>query len=65
MLVLSRKVGEKILVSSDIVLTILECQSNRVRVGIDAPASVPILRAEVRKRDEEEARQLAGVPKKG
>lgn len=47
MLVLSRKPGEKIRVGAHITLTVIEVQGNRVRLGIDAPPEVPILRSEL------------------
>jgi carbon storage regulator len=45
-LVLSRKRGEKLLIG-DVAVTVLEVQGNRVRVGIEAPADVAVLRAEL------------------
>ena len=47
MLVLSRKFGEKILVGDDIVLTVLRNFGGRVRIGIEAPAGVRVLRGEL------------------
>jgi carbon storage regulator len=47
MLVLSRKVGEKIVVGDGITLTITRCHNGQVRLGIEAPPDVPILRAEL------------------
>ena len=47
MLVLSRKVGQSIHVGHNIIVTILEIQGNRVKVGIDAPIDCRILRGEL------------------
>ena len=47
MLVLSRRVGEKILIGDDIVVTILDSRGDGVRIGIDAPRSTRVNRAEV------------------
>ncbi len=47
MLVLTRKLGEKIHIGPDIVLTVLEVQGKRVRLGIAAPDDVRVLRAEL------------------
>jgi carbon storage regulator len=47
MLVLSRKPGEKIHVGSGITITVVRIEGNRVRIGIDAPAEVPLVRAEL------------------
>jgi carbon storage regulator len=50
MLVLGRKTDESLLVGSDIVITILGIEGDRVKVGINAPKHVTILRSEVRDR---------------
>ena len=47
MLVLSRKIGEKIHIGSGITVTVVEIQGNKIRLGIDAPEEVPIFRAEL------------------
>lgn len=47
MLILTRKAGEKLVINDNIVITILEFKGNQVRVGIDAPDEVSILREEV------------------
>lgn len=47
MLVLSRKVGEHIRIGENITLTVVELQGGRVRLGIAAPAEVPVLRSEL------------------
>ena len=47
MLVLTRKPGEKVYVGKHISLTVLEIKGNRIRIGIDAPAEIPVVRAEL------------------
>lgn len=47
MLVLSRKQGQKILVGDDVVITVVRIDGNRVKIGIDAPQSEPIVREEL------------------
>jgi carbon storage regulator len=47
MLVLSRKIGERIIVGESIVVTVLEVEHCRVRLGIDAPLRVNIRREEL------------------
>lgn len=47
MLVLSRKVDEKILIGDDIVVTVVRITGGKVRLGIDAPREVTVLREEV------------------
>ena len=47
MLVLSRKEGERIRLGDEIVLTIVRLSGENVRVGIDAPAELVVLRDEL------------------
>jgi carbon storage regulator len=47
MLVLSRKRDEQILIGDDIVITVVEIRGDKVRLGIEAPAHVPVHRSEV------------------
>jgi carbon storage regulator len=47
MLVLSRKVGEQIRIGDSIHVSILAVKGNQVRLGLSAPANVPILRVEL------------------
>ncbi len=47
MLVLSRKVGERIMIGDDVWVTVVEVLGNRVRLGIDAPRSKQVLRSEI------------------
>ena len=60
MLVLSRRVGERLIIGDDIVITVIDVRSDGVRIGIDAPRSVRVNRAEVleavKKANEEAAR---------
>ena len=48
MLVLSRTVGEKIVIDKNITITITSIKDKKVRIGIDAPMSVTIDRDEIR-----------------
>jgi len=47
MLVLTRKIGEKVRVGSDVTLVVLANKGGQVRIGIEAPAQVRILRGEL------------------
>jgi len=47
MLVLSRKLSEQILIGSEIAITIIEIRGDRVRVGIQAPKIMNVVRAEL------------------
>jgi carbon storage regulator len=47
MLVLSRKPGESIVIDDRIVITVVQIGGGRIRLGIEAPREVPVLRSEV------------------
>ncbi len=47
MLILSRKMNEKIMIGEDIVLSIIEIRGDQVKIGVDAPKSVKVFRQEV------------------
>ena len=47
MLVLSRRVGERLMIGEDIVITVIDVRSDGVRIGIDAPRHVRVNRAEI------------------
>ncbi len=47
MLALSRKIGESIIIGNDIELTILEVKGDQVKIGINAPKSIPVYRKEI------------------
>ena len=47
MLVLSRKIGEAIVIGDGIVVTVTRMANNRVTLGIDAPGDVRVLRSEL------------------
>ena len=47
MLVLSRKKNESIVINDDIKVTIVEIRGDKVRIGVEAPASVSVHRQEV------------------
>lgn len=59
MLVLSRRPGESVVLGEDITITILEVRGDVVRVGIDAPRSLKVHRAELLAQLEESNRQSA------
>ena len=47
MLVLSRKIGEAVVIDGEIRVTVLEVRANRVKLGIVGPKAVPVHREEV------------------
>ena len=59
MLVLSRKVGERVLLDDNVEIEILSIQGNRIRLGIVAPVAVKILRGELRPLNDDPAKDVA------
>ena len=47
MLVLSRRCNEQIVIADNIVITVIAIRGDKVRLGIDAPAEIPVHRKEV------------------
>lgn len=47
MLILTRRIGETLVIGDDITVTILALRGNQVRVGVDAPTNVQVDREEV------------------
>lgn len=54
MLILTRRVGETIIINDDITITALGIKGNQVRLGINAPKEVSVHREEIYKRIKEE-----------
>lgn len=48
MLVLSRKVGEKLVIDGNITVEVVKVQGNRITIGIQAPADIKVLRGELK-----------------
>jgi carbon storage regulator len=63
MLILTRRVGETVMIGTDVTVTVLGVKGNQVRVGINAPKEVPVHREEIferiRKEQEAQAAQAA------
>ncbi|MDR3147002.1 MAG: carbon storage regulator CsrA [Treponema sp.] len=47
MLILSRKINEKIMIGDDISISVIEVRGDQVRLGVEAPRSVKVFRQEV------------------
>lgn len=60
MLVLSRKVGERIQIGADITVTVVRLADGAVRLGIEAPPHVSVVRRELM-RDHQDAPQRTGL----
>ena len=54
MLALARKVNQSIIIGNDIEITLLEIKGDQVKIGINAPKSVPIYRKEIYEQIQEE-----------
>jgi carbon storage regulator len=59
MLVITRKPGDRIRLGDDITVTVLDVVGSTVRLGIDAPAEIPVYRHEVWEAIEAENRAAA------
>jgi carbon storage regulator len=61
MLVLSRKESQRIRLGDSIVITIVKISGDKVRIGIDAPGDVLVLRDELEPRDQPAASAIEAV----
>ena len=50
MLILTRRVGETLMIGNDVQVTVLGNKGNQIRIGIDAPKNVEVHREEIYKR---------------
>ena len=50
MLILTRRVGETVMIGEDIAITVLRVKGNQVRLGVDAPKTVSVQREEIYQR---------------
>lgn len=62
MLVITRKLEEKVTIGHEITISVLSIKGNQVKLGIDAPRHTPIFRTEVYKSIVEENLRAAVVP---
>ena len=60
MLILSRRVGEKLVIGEDVIITVLGVKGNQIRIGIDAPRDVSVNREEIYLRILKEKKALNG-----
>jgi carbon storage regulator len=54
MLILTRRVGETIVIGDDVIITVLGIKGNQVRIGINAPKDVSVHREEIYQRIQQE-----------
>jgi carbon storage regulator len=64
MLVLTRKIGESLIIGDQITITVLNIKNNQVRIGVDAPREVSVYRNEVYQRIQEKKQTVRANAKK-
>jgi carbon storage regulator len=67
MLILTRRVGETVMIGNDVTVTVLGVKGNQVRIGVNAPRDVAVHREEIfeRIKREEQDGAPARAPKSG
>ncbi len=66
MLILTRRVGETLMIGDDVTVTVLGVKGNQVRIGVNAPKDVSVHREEIYERIKKEQQlQQQGLPVAG
>jgi carbon storage regulator len=58
MLILTRRVGEKLVIGENVIVTVLGVKGNQIRIGIDAPQEIQVHREEIFQRILKERKEL-------
>jgi len=65
MLVLTRKLGETIIIGDDIVIKVVDIHGKQIRLGIEAPSEITIFRGEIYDRIQEEKKRAISNTNQG
>ena len=60
MLILTRRIGEAVIIGEDVSITVLRVKGNQVRLGVNAPRTVSVQREEIFERIKQEDASLGG-----
>jgi len=63
MLILTRRVGETVMIGNDVTVTVLGVKGNQVRIGVNAPRDVAVHREEIFERIKREEQGEASSPR--
>ncbi len=58
MLILTRRIGEKLMIGEDVTITIMAAKGNQIRIGIEAPREIQVHREEIFQRILNERKEL-------